>query len=279
MQKTKQIEEIIQAAKDVGYIDFGMLDTDDENPFSNRALTAFIKSLPEEERPNLFDIEGFPTSTAYSRMMAAVMLKGYYSDQLIHFAYRPLTSASKLILNALAFSAKEMEKFNDAEEDGLDVRDLVAETAAELIATLEDGGNVNLLKFIYADSEYSDDGEKAEFAWTRAITQNIDSLDDLIGLFSSKIAGTLTKNIKKPSSRSVVSALKSAIGNKLPKSEVFKLVRTSPYYILPHIYSSKMSCYMRSFWAQNAHRFFDENRCQEFLADLSKYRTKLKKCK
>ena len=278
MQIMKQLEEIGQACKDVAYLDFDMLDKNGEDLFSNNAVTKFVDALPEQEKADLIDIHGYPNSTATSRMMAAVMLKGYYSDALINLAYKPLSGTSGLIFNALAYAAKEMEALNDA-PDGLDIRDFLAKSSAGLIHDLESVFDLNFFKDLYLDTEYEDDCEKSNFAWEIAILQHVDNLDDLKELFVTDIAGVLVNLVNKINRQNLSAEIIPPADDICPKSELLKLSKEEPACILPYVYKSKMSCYMSSYWSNYGLRFFDKNTCQDFLNDLNTYRKKLNRCK
>jgi hypothetical protein len=76
----------------------------------------FINAMPVEERTELTDKSGRPTTQAIDRLANAIFQKAYGSDSLIDLYAQAADPEAKTILNALARVAPKMAQLEGAGE-------------------------------------------------------------------------------------------------------------------------------------------------------------------
>lgn len=132
-----RLSPIETAKNDIRRFDLGGLEFNEDGTPSGKTLMQFINAMPIEERSELTDKSGRPTTQAIDRLANAIFQKAYGSDALIDLYAQAADPEAKTILNALARVAPKMAQLEGAGE--YDVRIPVIQ-AAELAVNARRSG-------------------------------------------------------------------------------------------------------------------------------------------
>lgn len=132
-----RLSPVETAKNDIRRFDLGGLEFNEDGTPSGKTLMQFINAMPVEERTELTDKKGQPTSQANDRLANAIFQKAYNSDALIDLYAQAADPEAKTILNALARVAPKMAQLEGAGE--YDVRNALIQ-AAELAVNARRSG-------------------------------------------------------------------------------------------------------------------------------------------
>jgi len=132
-----RLSPIETAKNDIRRFDLGGLEFNEDGTPSGKTLMQFINAMPIEERTELTDKSGRPTTQAIDRLANAIFQKAYGSDALIDLYAQAADPEAKTILNALARVAPKMAQLEGAGE--YDVRNALIQ-AAELAVNARRSG-------------------------------------------------------------------------------------------------------------------------------------------
>jgi hypothetical protein len=122
-----RLSPIETAKNDIRRFDLGGLEFNEDGTPSGKTLMQFINAMPVEERTELTDKSGRPTTQAIDRLANAIFQKAYGSDSLIDLYAQAADPEAKTILNALARVAPKMAQLEGAGE--YDVRNALIQAA------------------------------------------------------------------------------------------------------------------------------------------------------
>lgn len=122
-----RLSPVETAKNDIQRIDLGGLNFNDDGTPTSSTVMQFINAMPVEERAELTDKNGRPTTQAMDRLANAIFQKAYGRDSLIDLYAQAVDPEAKTILNALARVAPKMAQLEGAGE--YDVRNAVLEAA------------------------------------------------------------------------------------------------------------------------------------------------------
>jgi hypothetical protein len=143
ISSTARLSPVDTAKNDTNRFDLGGLEFNEDGTASPKTLMQFINAMPVEERGELTDKNGRPTSQALDRLANAVFFKAYGSESLIDLYAQAADPEAKTILNALARVAPKMAQLEGAGE--YDVRQAVIQAAEAAVNARRAG--VNLAAF------------------------------------------------------------------------------------------------------------------------------------
>jgi hypothetical protein len=132
-----RLSPVETAKNDIRRFDLGGLEFNEDGTPSGKTLMQFINAMPVEERTELTDKSGRPTTQAMDRLANAIFQKAYGSDALIDLYAQAADPEAKTILNALARVAPKMAQLEGAGE--YDVRNALIQ-AAELAVNAKRAG-------------------------------------------------------------------------------------------------------------------------------------------
>jgi len=132
-----RLSPVETAKNDIRRFDLGGLEFNEDGTPSGKTLMQFINAMPVEERTELTDKNGRPTTQAIDRLANAIFQKAYGSDSLIDLYAQAADPEAKTILNALARVAPKMAQLEGAGE--YDVRNALIQ-AAELAVNARRSG-------------------------------------------------------------------------------------------------------------------------------------------
>jgi hypothetical protein len=122
-----RLSPVETAKNDIQRIDLGGLDFNEDGTPTSSTVMQFINAMPVEERTELTDKSGRPTTQAMDRLANAIFQKAYGRDSLIDLYAQAVDPEAKTILNALARVAPKMAQLEGAGE--YDVRNAILEAA------------------------------------------------------------------------------------------------------------------------------------------------------
>ena len=122
-----RLSPVETAKNDIRRFDLGGLEFNEDGTPSGKTLMQFINAMPVEERTELTDKSGRPTTQAIDRLANAIFQKAYGSDALIDLYAQAADPEAKTILNALARVAPKMAQLEGAGE--YDVRNALIQAA------------------------------------------------------------------------------------------------------------------------------------------------------
>jgi hypothetical protein len=122
-----RLSPVETAKNDIQRIDLGGLNFNDDGTPTSSTVMQFINAMPVEERSELTDKSGRPTTQAMDRLANAIFQKAYGRDSLIDLYAQAVDPEAKTILNALARVAPKMAQLEGAGE--YDVRNAILEAA------------------------------------------------------------------------------------------------------------------------------------------------------
>jgi hypothetical protein len=122
-----RLSPVETAKNDIRRFDLGGLEFNEDGTPSGKTLMQFINAMPVEERTELTDKKGQPTTQAMDRLANAIFQKAYGSDALIDLYAQAADPEAKTILNALARVAPKMAQLEGAGE--YDVRSALIQAA------------------------------------------------------------------------------------------------------------------------------------------------------
>jgi hypothetical protein len=122
-----RLSPVETAKNDIQRIDLGGLDFNEDGTPTSTTVMQFINAMPVEERTELTDKSGRPTTQAMDRLANAIFQKAYGRDSLIDLYAQAVDPEAKTILNALARVAPKMAQLEGAGE--YDVRNAILEAA------------------------------------------------------------------------------------------------------------------------------------------------------
>ena len=122
-----RLSPVETAKNDIRRIDLGGLEFNEDGTPSGKTLMQFINAMPVEERAELTDKKGQPTTQAADRLANAIFQKAYGSDNLIELYAQAADPEAKTILNALARVAPKMAQLEGAGD--YDVRNSLIQAA------------------------------------------------------------------------------------------------------------------------------------------------------
>ena len=140
---TARLSPVDTAKNDINRFDLGGLEFNEDGTASPKTIMQFINAMPVEERGELTDKNGRPTSQALDRLANAVFYKAYGSEALIDLYAQAADPEAKTILNALARVAPKMAQLEGAGD--YDVRQAVIQAAEAAVNARRAG--VNLAAF------------------------------------------------------------------------------------------------------------------------------------
>lgn len=132
-----RLSPVETAKNDIRRFDLGGLEFNEDGTPSGKTLMQFINAMPVEERAELTDKKGQPTTQAMDRLANAIFQKAYGSDALIDLYAQAADPEAKTILNALARVAPKMAQLEGAGE--YDVRNALIQ-AAEMAVNAKRSG-------------------------------------------------------------------------------------------------------------------------------------------
>lgn len=132
-----RLSPVETAKNDIRRFDLGGLEFNEDGTPTGKTLMQFINAMPVEERTELTDKKGQPTTQAMDRLANAIFQKAYGSDALIDLYAQAADPEAKTILNALARVAPKMAQLEGAGE--YDVRNALIQ-AAELAVNARRSG-------------------------------------------------------------------------------------------------------------------------------------------
>lgn len=135
-----RLSPVETAKNDLRRIDLGGLEFNEDGTPSGKTLIQFINAMPIEERTELTDKNGRPTTQAIDRLANAIFQKAYGSDALIDLYAQAADPEAKTILNALARVAPKMAELEGAGE--YDVRNAVIQAAELAVNARRTGMNL-----------------------------------------------------------------------------------------------------------------------------------------
>jgi hypothetical protein len=122
-----RLSPVETAKNDIRRFDLGGLEFNEDGTPSGKTLMQFINAMPVEERTELTDKSGRPTTQAIDRLANAIFQKAYGSDALIDLYAQAADPEAKTILNALARVAPKMAQLEGAGD--YDVRNALIQAA------------------------------------------------------------------------------------------------------------------------------------------------------
>lgn len=135
-----RLSPVETAKNDIRRIDLGGLEFNEDGTPSGKTLMQFINAMPIEERTELTDKSGRPTTQAIDRLANAIFQKAYGSDSLIDLYAQAADPEAKTILNALARVAPKMAQLEGAGE--YDVRNAIIQAAELAVNARRTGMNL-----------------------------------------------------------------------------------------------------------------------------------------
>jgi len=135
-----RLSPVETAKNDIRRIDLGGLEFNEDGTPSGKTLMQFINAMPIEERTELTDKSGRPTTQAIDRLANAIFQKAYGSDSLIDLYAQAADPEAKTILNALARVAPKMAQLEGAGE--YDVRNAIIQAAELAVNARRSGMNL-----------------------------------------------------------------------------------------------------------------------------------------
>ena len=138
---TARLSPIDTAKNDTNRFDLAGLEFNEDGTATPKTLMQFINAMPVEERGELTDKNGRPTSQALDRLANAVFFKAYGSESLIDLYAQAADPEAKTILNALARVAPKMAQLEGAGE--YDVRQAVIQAAEAAVNARRLGVNLS----------------------------------------------------------------------------------------------------------------------------------------
>ena len=135
-----RLSPVETAKNDIRRIDLGGLEFNEDGTPSGKTLIQFINAMPIEERTELTDKNGRPTTQAIDRLANAIFQKAYGSDSLIDLYAQAADPEAKTILNALARVAPRMAQLEGAGE--YDIRNAVIQAAELAVNARRSGMNL-----------------------------------------------------------------------------------------------------------------------------------------
>jgi hypothetical protein len=122
-----RLSPVETAKNDIRRIDLGGLNFNEDGTPTSTTVMQFINAMPVEERAELTDKSGRPTTQAMDRLANAIFQKAYGRDSLIDLYAQAVDPEAKTILNALARVAPKMAQLEGAGE--YDIRNAILEAA------------------------------------------------------------------------------------------------------------------------------------------------------
>ena len=135
-----RLSPVETAKNDIRRFDLGGLEFNEDGTPSGKTLMQFINAMPIEERTELTDKSGRPTTQAIDRLANAIFQKAYGSDSLIDLYAQAADPEAKTILNALARVAPKMAQLEGAGE--YDVRNAIIQAAELAVNARRTGMNL-----------------------------------------------------------------------------------------------------------------------------------------
>jgi len=135
-----RLSPVETAKNDIRRFDLGGLEFNEDGTPSGKTLMQFINAMPIEERTELTDKSGRPTTQAIDRLANAIFQKAYGSDSLINLYAQAADPEAKTILNALARVAPKMAQLEGAGE--YDVRNAIIQAAELAVNARRTGMNL-----------------------------------------------------------------------------------------------------------------------------------------
>ena len=135
-----RLSPVETAKNDLRRIDLGGLEFNEDGTPSGKTLIQFINAMPIEERTELTDKSGRPTTQAIDRLSNAIFQKAYGSDSLIDLYAQAVDPEAKTILNAMARVAPKMAELEGAGE--YDVRNAIIQAAELAVNARRSGMNL-----------------------------------------------------------------------------------------------------------------------------------------
>ena len=135
-----RLSPVETAKNDIRRFDLGGLEFNEDGTPSGKTLMQFINAMPVEERTELTDKSGRPTTQAIDRLANAIFQKAYGSDALIDLYAQAADPEAKTILNALARVAPKMAQLEGAGE--YDVRNAIIQAAELAVNARRTGMNL-----------------------------------------------------------------------------------------------------------------------------------------
>jgi len=135
-----RLSPIDTAKNDVRRFELGGLEFNEDGTPSGKTLMQFINAMPIEERTELTDKSGRPTTQAIDRLSNAIFFKAYGSEPLIDLYAQAADPEAKTILNALARVAPKMAELEGAGE--YDVRNAIIQAAELAVNARRSGMNL-----------------------------------------------------------------------------------------------------------------------------------------
>jgi hypothetical protein len=135
-----RLSPVETAKNDIRRFDLGGLEFNEDGTPSGKTLMQFINAMPIEERTELTDKSGRPTTQAIDRLANAIFQKAYGSDALIDLYAQAADPEAKTILNALARVAPKMAQLEGAGE--YDVRNAIIQAAELAVNARRTGMNL-----------------------------------------------------------------------------------------------------------------------------------------
>ncbi len=135
-----RLSPVETAKNDIRRFDLGGLEFNEDGTPSGKTLMQFINAMPIEERTELTDKSGRPTTQAIDRLANAIFQKAYSSDSLIDLYAQAADPEAKTILNALARVAPKMAQLEGAGE--YDVRNAIIQAAELAVNARRTGMNL-----------------------------------------------------------------------------------------------------------------------------------------
>lgn len=152
-----------QAQNDTKRIDLKGIETYADGSPTPAAVSAFIDQMPESERGNLRDADGYPTRQAQERLKAAMFAKAYNSEPLLHIASQAASMEQARIVKGLQGAAARVA---DIAESNPEIRDLIAGAAERAIGEARTMGNIADIG-IERDMFKTEESDAAERAITK----------------------------------------------------------------------------------------------------------------
>ena len=276
MLLSNSLKEILQACNDAFYINFDEVWTNDDYSFLHKSLVKFANALPKQERDEIVNDYGAPTVMANSRLLSAVLLRGYRNSDLILQANLYQHPDARMLLNVLAAVAPNMESLAYL-SDGLDIRDILSEAVIGLIEKLGDPIDLRFLRRNFDDLDYffiDDFCGKEVIALKKCIIKNSET-PDMLCEYLDHLQYIVWNFDQEEHQTSDDAEDDSESGDPEYSNDDDNYDIVDPLIMLSGLNRPKMSTYMQKFWKAHGERFFDDKTRQNFLADLKKYRQKL----
>jgi GNAT superfamily N-acetyltransferase len=228
-----RLSPVETAKNDIRRFDLGGLEFNEDGTPSGKTLMQFINAMPVEERTELTDKKGQPTTQAIDRLANAIFQKAYGSDALIDLYAQAADPEAKTILNALARVAPKMAQLEGAGE--YDVRSALIQ-AAEMAVNARRSGmkladaarqvsidadpNAGLVLNMFAENSRSGKkiGERLNALADEALAQVQAGGTDMFGAVPKKPIAEIYKALQTPAGEP------GLFDEPAPKTEVPKFV-------------------------------------------------------